>query len=926
VKRSGDPRRRSRHRPPFPGLRRLFHLGRYRPDPGRELEEELDFHFQETVEELRRQGMDPEQARAEAERRFGDVTGYRSRLERIDRDTVRMARWEEILFVLRQNIVHAARSLRHSPGFAAAVITILALGIWANVVMFGILERILLQPPPHIVQPEQVRKVFRTRAGSNGSRDTSRSLSYPDFEAMKTASSFSAAAAYSSVQDATIGRGESAERARMTTVTPGFLPLLGVQPVLGRAFTPEDDEIGTPLTVLIGYGYWQQHFGADPDVLGRDLELGFGGFWGGCATATVIGVLPRGFTGVELEQIDLWLPLTATQAAQTGNRDWYTSPSWSFVRILVRERPGTRDETAAVEATQLYLQTHRQQIDEGKVDAGTRILLGSLIAARGPDATRESAVARWLGGVSLIVLLIACTNVVNLTLGRAVDRSREMAVRLALGVSRGRLIGQLITESLMLAFLSGGIALLLTPGSADFLRRVLFPQLYWPYAPVSGRIIGFTLIVSAITGLAAGFIPALQASRPSLSASIRSGDRGSSSRRSRIGLTLQVAQGALSVILLVGAGLFVRSLGRVHTLDLGIDVDRLVEVTLEMNDIDPPAAMMRERHRRAADRVSRIPDVEGVAITTSPLGWGLGIDISVPGLDSIPEPPTGSPTVHYVSPGYCGVLGLRLLSGRGLLPADGPSGDRSLVVNAFMARTIWPGRSAVGQTVMVETRINDPGSAVAYTVVGVVEDASNGELILDPEMQFYMPLDEAPDFFTARALYVRTRGDPAPLLGPIRREALAGDPDLRYVKVAPVRELFDPEARSWSLGATMFTVFGLLALVVAATGLYSILSYQVARRTREIGIRTALGARRGKLVGLVLGEGVRLTVVGLGLGFAVALAAARFVQPLLFQVSATDPLVYGTIAAVLLVTALAAGALPAWRVSRLDPVTALRSE
>ena len=911
---------------PFPGLRRLFHLGHYHPDPDRALDEELGFHFQETVEELQGQGMGLEQARAEAERRFGDVSGYRSRLERIDREQVRMERWEEFFFILRQNLIHALHSLRRSPGFTAAVITILALGIWANTVMFSILDRILLRPPAHVENHEQVRKIFRTRTGPTGLGDTSISLSYPDYEAMKTTSSFSAVAAYSSVADVTVGRGENSRRARMTSVTPEFLPLLGVQPALGRSFSSGDDEIGAPLTAMIGYGFWQQHFGGDPDVMGHTLELGFGGYFGGSSTVMVIGVMPRGFTGVGLEKIDLWLPLIATHAARTGNRSWLSNASWSFLRIVTRLESGIDDETAGDEATHLHLQTHRKQIYEGDYDERARILLGSLIAARGPDATRESAVARWLGGVSLIVLLIACTNVVNLTLGRTVDRSREMAIRLALGVSRSRLIGQLITESLVLALLGGGIALLLTRGSADFLQGILFPELFWPHSPVSGRIIGFTLIVSAISGLVSGIVPAVRASRPSLGTSIRSGDRGSSGRRSKTGLTLQIAQGALSVILLIGAGLFVRSMSRVHTLDLGLDVDHLAEVMLEMDETDPAAATVRARLRRSADRVSRLPGVEGVAITTSPLGWGLGIDISVPGLDSIPELPTGSPMVHYVSHGYCNVLGLRLLSGRGITASDGPSGARSLLVNETMARTIWPGQNAVGQHVVVNSQIDDPDSASLFTVVGVVENASNGELILDPSMQFYMPLDEAPDFYTARALYVRTRDDPELILGQIQREALAGDPDLRYARVQIVGEIFDSEARSWSLGATMFSLFGLLALVVAATGLYSILSYHVACRTREIGIRTALGARPGSLVNLVLTEGLRLTVVGLGLGFGIALAAAPYVEPLLFEISAADPVVYGTIAAVLLLTSLAAGIIPAWRVNRLNPVTALQIE
>ena len=907
-------------------MTRLFHLGRFRPDPERDLDSELDFHFRETFEELERQGLSPDDARAETERRFGNLRGHRAGLEQVDRDMVRMNRRQQFFSASGQNLTHALRSLRHAPGFSLTVIGILTLGIWANAVMFGILDRILFQPPAHIEEHQQLRRVFRTRPVSNGAPDLSISLSYPDYEAMKTVTSFAGVAAYSSIEDVTLGRGREADRARMSTTTPGFAPLLGVEPIRGRFFAAADDEPGVPLTAVISYGFWRRHFGGAPDVLGRTIDLGFGGFFGGGATVTVIGIMPQGFTGLDLERIDLWLPLTATQDLRVGIPRWRDTAGFSFLRIVTRLKPGVTDDSARTEADHLYRNLHRDVSRPDDINARSELLLGSVIAARGPDSTRESIVAHWLGGVSLIVLLIACINVVNLTLGRAVDRRREIAVRLALGISRRRLITQVTTENIILAMVSGGIALFITGLSAGLLQGALFPGLSWPSSPIGGRIIAFTAIISILSGCAAGLIPAVQASRPSLALSMHRDDGRSSGRRSRMGMILQIAQGTLSVLLLIGAGLFLRSLSRVNAVDLGLDRNHLVEVMLEMDDISPEAATIRERYDDAAHRVSRIPEVDGVTITTSPVGWGLGFDISVPGLDSLPETAYGPPMVHFVSPGHARVLGLRLISGRYLAEGDGPHGNRVMIVDALMARKIWPDRDAVGQQVIVNSQGDDSETGIPHTVVGVVENMSNGELIEAPAMMFYLPLEEAPDSHTARALYVRTTGDPVPALSAIQRAAVGNEPGLRYAGIRTVREIFDPEARAWSLGATMFSAFGFLALAVASAGLYSLLAFDIARRTRELGIRTALGADQGMLIRLVIREGLRLTLIGLGLGFTIALVAARFVQPLLFEVSATDPVVYGTITATLILTALAAAAVPAWRVSRLDPVTALRVE
>ncbi len=920
--------KRLRSQPPFHGLKRLFHLGRFRPDPERDLDSELDFHFRETVEELQRQGMSPGEAQAEAEHRFGDRVGHRARLEHIDAGQLRMRRAEEFFFILRQNLSHALRSLRRSPGFAAAVISILTLGIWANAVMFGILDRILFQPPAHIENHQQIRRVY-SRFNFQNQIVTSNTMSYPDFAALKDMRAFTSVAAYTGLSTATVGRGEDALRAMMITATPEFMSLLGADLFLGRFFSPADDSIGAPLTAVIGYGFWRRCFGSNPDVIGRTIDLGVSGFNGGSAPATIIGVTPAGFTGVGLSRIDMLLPVQPTRVLETGRSSGVMHPGLSWLQIVARLNPDQTEETAAHEASLRHRQAQQAEIDAGRWDAEARIVLEPLITARGTRASREVMVSRWLAGVSLIVLLIACANVANLILARAEDRRREVAVRLSLGVSRSRLIGQMITESLVLSFLAGGLALVLAGASAGFIRNILLPHVSWPHSPVNGRIIAFTLLAVLVSAVAAGFLPALQTVRPSLSDALKGGERSSSGRRSRLRFMLQTVQGALSVILLIGAGLFLRSLEHVHTLDLGLDVNRLAMVTLEMEEVDASKTILNHRYEHAAERIRRIPGVEGVGITSTPFGWRVGFPVTVPGRDSDPNQSVDRPQVNFASPGYCRVLGLRFLSGRGIRAGDGPGGERILVVNELLAETLWPGENAVGRQVL----IGDPdrGPTPLLTVVGVVENATNEGLTCESLQQFYLPLAEAPDYATgysypAAALYVRSRSDPRVLFPQIRREASAADDNIRYAEIEGVREMLDSQARSWRLGATLFTAFGLLALVVAVLGLYSTLACDIARRTRELGIRTALGADRGSLIGLVMKMGLRLTLIGLGLGFAVILAAARFVQPLLFEVSATDPLVYGAIAATLILTALAAAAIPAWRVSRLDPVTALRVE
>ncbi|MGH7576076.1 MAG: FtsX-like permease family protein, partial [Longimicrobiales bacterium] len=424
--------------------------------------------------------------------------------------------------------------------------------------------------------------------------------------------------------------------------------------------------------------------------------------------------------------------------------------------------------------------------------------------------------------------------------------------------------------------------------------------------------------------------PALQGTRADLARNLSMGAGASSARRSRARALLAVAQTALSVVLLVGAGLFVKSVSEVRRLDLGLDVDRLLLAELELESDDlaagertdlSEAQRLNPIHLAAMERVSHLPGVQAVAVTASPFGSSYAITLKVPGLDSFPRLPGGGPYLHDVTPGYLETVGLRVVAGRPLRDSDGASAPKVTVVSETTARALWPGEDPLGKVVLI-------GDKEAFTVVGVVQDAARQALREEPFMAFYQPIAQRPER-DLKELYIRWSGRKAELSELTTAVASAlrsAGSDVRYATVRPLREILDPQARSWTLGATLFTVFGVLALVVAAVGLYSVLAFDVAQRTRELGIRSALGAEKARLLGAVVASGVRLAAAGVAIGLGVALVAAPYVKELLFDVSPRDPAVLVGVAFTLLATALVAGFLPALRATRVDPMVALRSE
>jgi len=835
-------------------------------------------------------------------------------MARMERKSLVVALLTDFLAFLGQSVGGALRTARRYPGFALGVVFTLGLGIGANSTMYGIIDRLLLSPPEYIEQPEGVRRVVVERPSSiSGQVGRYSAMSYPDYQDFQAQQGI-AVAAYDRRPVYTIGRGEEVTQVSATTVSAGFLPMLGVQPRLGRLFTQEETAVGAPLTAILSEEYWRRAYGADPGVLGRSIELADDAI-------TIIGVLPRGFTGVDLQAVDLWLPLEPMQAREEGGLTCMQGRNCYWVGAIARLDEGVSVEQAEAEATVLHLNGRREQIDAGRYPDVTKVVMTPLVAASGPDASSESLVAKWLMGVALIVFLIACANVANILLSRGTERSREIAVRLALGVGRVRLVTQMTIEAVVLALAGGAVAIAIARWGGALIRDVLLPEVYFPDAAVSGRLLAFATVSSLLAGLLAGLWPAVQASRLNLVAQF--GDRDVRSARVRGALT--VAQAGMSVVLLVGAGLFIKSLGALRAEDLGIDVDELMTVDLEFPRPDMEAEQRQAAYDEAVRRISSLASVESVTETAVPLGYTIAIPMKVAGRDSLPRLPGGGPYIFSVGPRYFETAGLTVLNGRAFEAGDDAGAARVAVVPESTARALWPDADPLGRCLLV-----GQDAADCTTVVGVVQDAARNGYLDEQYLAYYIPMSQAPGeegFLVApNGLYVRARGEVSEARDAVL-DALRGfSPDVRWVRAMPLSETLDQQARSWTLGATMFTAFGVLALVLAAIGLYGVLAFDVARRTRELGVRTALGARRARLLGSVVRRGLGLGALGTALGLAIAYVAAPSIQDLLYEVSPRDPWVLGAVAVTLLAVGIAASLVPGLRATRVDPMAALKSD
>ncbi len=910
-----------------PDVRRLFHLRLRRPDLAAEdTHEEIEVHLAERAAQLERLGMAPEAARAEALRRFGPIEPARRRLVHAARSRDRRLGVRDRLDELGQDLRYAWRSLRNEPGVAAVVVLLIALGVGANAAMFGILDRLLLRGPEHVRESRNVARIYFTADVPGEGAFTASSFGYVAYRALHERNeAFTAVAAYASSPSLTVtlGRGGSAAEVLKADATWDLFPLLGATPALGRFFGRDEDRPGAAQRVVVlGDELWRARFAADPGILGRRVSLDG-------IPYTVIGVAPPGLTGVDLGRVDAWMPMSLR--GPTVAEDWQTTLQAQWLRVVVRLAPGVTRERAGAEATAAFRDLFPAASDDPLAHA--RLSARPIrFDGRGSEAT-EAGVSRWLVGVSLVVLLVACANVANLLLARAVRRQREVAVRVALGISRARLVRLLLAQSLLLAGIGGLLALAVVPFTGGLLRTTLLPNVDWSHSPLDGRVVLVALGLTLLTGVLTGLAPALPAHRGDLLAALRSGVREGGGRSSRLRSGLTVVQAAFSVLLLVAAGLFMRSLWRAESLDLGIEPERVLVagahwVGSTAGSLIRPSGEGREQafYARALEAVRRMPDVASAAITVgTPFHSSFTVDLRVPGWGSVPALPGGGPYIQAVSSGYFPTVGLRLLRGRGFGDGDRAGSEPVAVVNETMAATLWPRAEPLDNCLYLNEDVHAGATTSCTRVVGVVEDAYRDSLEDKPAMQYYVPLGQE-EGFGGTCLLVRPRGKLAAVVEPLRRTLRAVDPSALRIDVDPLQEGLEPEIRPWRLGATLIGGFGALALLIAAIGLYSLIAHMVASRTHELGVRVALGARGSDVMGLVLGRGLRLAALGLTLGVALALAAGPRLGGLLFHTSPRDPLVYLAVVGGLLAAATAACVVPARRALRVDPALALRDE
>jgi predicted permease len=885
----------------------------WKTDVEADIDDEVRFHLAMRVDQYLSDGMTRQEALAAARAHFGDLKEVREMLKAIDGKAVRKqarAHWWDAVI---QDLRIATRGLRREPGFALAIIITLGLGIGANAAMFGIIDRLLFRAPPLIGEPDRVAHVYFSRTVQSHSY-TSDVGNYPLFAELERAlSGVVEMAAYASA-DAPVGEGAEAWNAEGTLVTSGFFPLLGVRPALGRFFlTAEDDPKMADPGIVISSEIWQSRFGSDSGILGRRLLIRGHQY-------PIVGVAPRGFTGVELSRSDLWLPIGATGDGFFV-ADWKENAGSYWLRSIARLEKGVPASQAAARATTVFQRYLLADIfpDSSRT---ARVALGGITGAHTGDnaLTPDAKVAAWLAGIAGIVLVVACANVANLLLLRGMRRRREIAVRRALGMSRLRLTGQLLAEGLLLAVVGGGAALAATYWIGQPLRTLLMPGIVWSGTALDLRMLLVTSGVVLGTALFTGLIPSLGLGRTDLTVELKSGGPGHSRRRSRTQVVLLLTQTALSMMLLVGAGLFMKSLSKVRSVRLGFDAPSVLVVSVEFPTTEK-IADIAAFYERARERVRHLPGVESASIAQSdPFGWSFGAAVRVPGRDSLPETSTGGPYYSGVSADHFATMGTRVIRGRGFTPADRKGSAPVGIIDETMARLYWPGMDPVGRCFYAGD------GTTCIEVVGVVESSKRTSLREDPTLQFYLPLEQVPFTVSRLALFVRTGNEAEEMTPVIRRSLQELSPFLPYPRIWSLQSLVDNETRPWRLGATTLSALGGLALVLAAVGLYSVIAYSVTQRRQEMGIRLALGARIGQIIRLVLREGLRLALIGVVLGLGLAAVLGRFIRDLLYETKPSDPWVWAGAAGALGLAAIVACLLPAWRAGRADPVASLKAE
>ena len=876
------------------GWRRLFRLpGRSAGQVAADVDAELEFHLAERTRELMVRGLRTGEARREAEREFGDVAAARASLSEQGARHARRERRALGLDELRQDVRFGWRALVQRPGFTAVAVLTLALGIGANATMFGLVDGVLVRPLP-FAAPERLVAVWPERA-----------FSAAEYEAIATRNrSFAqVAAAFEGPGFALAGDGEP-ERVGGARVTANLFATLGVSAAVGRTLAAGESRPGQGRVVVIGEALWRRRWGGDPAIVGRAILVDG-------ESHTVVGVMPAGFA-YPSSAVQLWLP-TTIDASNVATH-------WGFVgnRLVARLAPGVGPAQAHDDVLRIARQLRTENPlwtpqEPGYYEGAEIVGLRERLVG---DVRLTLLVL--LGAVAM-VLLIACANVANLLLARGVARQRELAVRTALGAGRGRLVRQLLTESLLLAALGGVAGVALAWGGLRAMVALLpaaMPRL--GEVALDGRVLLFALAATVGTGLVFGLVPALRVSRAN--ASLMLGQRAYGGARRRLSAALVVSEMALAVVLVTGAGLLLRSFWLLTRVDPGF---RTGQVTTAL--VSPPQAPFAEPARRRAlyDAVlanaRAIPGATAVA-ATSQLPFDQESEPTALMIRGVTRNRNELPTFDQrrVTPGYFQALGIRLLRGRAFTAADDETAPLVALVDEAAARQFWPGGDPVGATV------GWWWSERWLQVVGVVSTTKNNSLATDGRPTLYVPFAQDPA--ASMRVVVRSTADPALVARELRRAVGAVDAGVPVSQLRTMDELLGASVARPRLTSLLIGGFAAVALLLGAIGLYGVIAYQVSQRTQEIGVRVALGARAGDVLALVFRQGLALALAGAALGLLASAALTRVLEHLLYGVSARDPLTYAVVPLLLVAVAALACLVPARRAMRVDPMTALRSE
>ena len=804
---------------------------------------------------------------------------------------------------LLHDMRYAARLQRKNPGFTIVAVIALALGIGANTAIFSVVNTVLLRPLPY-KDSERLVMVWEDATRHGYPRDTPAAANFVDWRDQNQV--FEGMAAIADMSFNLTGSGDP-ERLEGRRVSATLFPLLGVEPQLGRVFTAAEDQPGAQRVVLLSYALWQRRFGGDQGIVGKALTLNG-------ESHVVVGVMPARFQFPSSDD-QAWVPMALTQQ-ESGNRNRH------YLQVLARLKPGVSLAQAQSEMNTIAARL-QQQYPQSNAELGATVqplhehLVGDI----------KPALLVLLGAVGL-VLLIACANVANLLLARAAVRQKEIAVRVALGARRWRLIRQFLTESVLLSSLGGLVGLAVAYGGLVLLKAFIPEDISQARdISIDLKVLGFTFLVSVATGLIFGLAPAMQAARFNQAETLKEGGRdaatGGGGKRLR-GL-LVTAEVAISLVLLIGAGLLINSFLRLRNVDPGFRADNLLTMKIVL-----PEPKYEEMERRSAfytDLINRIQSLGGVrsaAVTSNLPLYRQGNSISI-GIEGRPAPPPGQELIvvtRIISPGYFATMSIPLLLGRQLTEQDTETTPNVVVISETMARRYWPGEDAVGKRIALG-RIRSQEDWVQ--VVGVVKDVRQFELTADPKPQMYLSYRQA-GFFDSRDLVVKTDVDPASMAATVRKAVWEIDKDQPVSNIQTMEEILADSIARQRFSMLLLAIFAAVALVLAGVGIYGVMSYSVAQRTREIGIRMALGAQTGAVLKLAVGYGMKLVLAGLVIGLIAAFALTRVMSTLLFGVTATDPTTFTLISLLLIAVAVIASYIPARRATRVNPIIALRYE